>query len=146
MNTIIKWFVNNGVVANLLMIFILLSGALTIPLLKMEIFPELDLNIINVSAVYPGASPSDVEEAICVRIEERLMGLEGIKRITSTASTNFGSVNVEIMQGEDPSELMDKIKVQVDAIDTFPENVEKPTIQKFIGVNPVLTVGQSDLW
>ena len=63
MNTIIKWFVNNGVVANLLMIFILLSGALTIPLLKMEIFPELDLNIINVSAVYPGASPSDVEEA-----------------------------------------------------------------------------------
>ena len=140
MNTIIKWFVNNGVVANLLMIFILLSGALTIPLLKMEIFPELDLNIINVSAVYPGASPSDVEEAICVRIEERLMGLEGIKRITSTASTNFGSVNVEIMQGEDPSELMDKIKVQVDAIDTFPENVEKPTIQKFVGVNPVLTV------
>ena len=91
MNTIIKWFVNNGVVANLLMIFILLSGALTIPLLKMEIFPELDLNIINVSAVYPGASPSDVEEAICVRIEERLMGLEGIKRITSTASTNFVS-------------------------------------------------------
>ena len=68
------------------------------------------------------------------------MGLEGIKRITSTASTNFGSVNVEIMQGEDPSELMDKIKVQVDAIDTFPENVEKPTIQKFVGVNPVLTV------
>ena len=68
------------------------------------------------------------------------MGLEGIKRISSTASTNFGSVNVEIMQGEDPSELMDKIKVQVDAIDTFPENVEKPTIQKFVGVNPVLTV------
>jgi len=140
MERIIRWFVNNGVVSNLMMGFILISGALTIPLLKMEIFPEIQINIIGISAVYPGASPSDVENSICVRIEERLQGLEGIKKISSTASENLGSVNVEISSDQDANELLDKIKAQVDAIDTFPEDVEKPTVQKFVGIQPVLTV------
>ena len=65
MEKIIRWFVNNKVVANLLMMLIIITGATTIPLLKMEVFPEIDLNIINVSTVYPGATPSDIEEAIC---------------------------------------------------------------------------------
>ena len=72
MENLIRWFVNNKVVSNLLMILIIITGATTIPMLKMEVFPEIDLNIINVSAVYPGATPSDVEEAICIKIEERL--------------------------------------------------------------------------
>ena len=85
MERIIRWFVNNSVASNLMMFFIILSGVATIPLLKMEVFPEIDLNIINVSAVYPGATPSDVEEAICIKIEERLQGLDGVKKITSNA-------------------------------------------------------------
>ena len=94
MEKIIRWFVNNKVVANLLMMLIIITGATTIPLLKMEVFPEIDLNIINVSTVYPGATPSDIEEAICIKIEERLQGLEGVKKITSTSSENVGSVRI----------------------------------------------------
>ena len=140
MENLIRWFVNNKVVSNLLMILIIVTGATTIPMLKMEVFPEIDLNIINVSAVYPGATPSDVEEAICIKIEERLQGLDGVKKITSNASENVGSVNIEIISGEDPSEMLDKIKAEVDAIDTFPENIEKPICRKIAGANPVISV------
>tara|TARA_Y100000817_G_scaffold304532_1_gene287648 strand:- start:565 stop:3669 length:3105 start_codon:yes stop_codon:yes gene_type:complete len=122
------------------MILIIITGATTIPMLKMEVFPEIDLNIINVSAVYPGATPSDVEEAICIKIEERLQGLDGVKKITSNASENVGSVNVEIISGEDPNDLLDRIKAEVDAIDTFPDNVEKPICRKIAGANPVISV------
>ena len=59
MEKLIRWFVSNKVVSNLLMILIIVTGATTIPMLKMEVFPEIDLNIISVSAVYPGATPSD---------------------------------------------------------------------------------------
>ena len=97
MEKLIRWFVSNKVVSNLLMILIIVTGATTIPMLKMEVFPEIDLNIISVSAVYPGATPSDVEEAICIKIEERLQGLDGVKKVTSNASENVGSVNVEII-------------------------------------------------
>ncbi|SVB95582.1 uncharacterized protein METZ01_LOCUS248436, partial [marine metagenome] len=110
MERLIRWFVNNGVAANLLMAFIIIAGALTIPLLKMEVFPEIEIDIINITAVYPGASPSDVEEAVCIRIEERLQGLDGIKKISSTASENIGSVNVEVLPGQDVSEMLDRVK------------------------------------
>ncbi len=140
MERMIRWFVNNSVAANLIMAFIIISGSMTIPLLKMEVFPEISVDIVNVTAIYPGASPTDVENAICVRIEERLQGLDGIKRITSSASENMGSVNVELLSGQDVSEMLDKIKAQVEAIDTFPENVERPTCRQFAGSNPVVTI------
>ena len=137
---LIRWFVNNKVVSNLMMVFIIITGATTIPMLKMEVFPEIDLNIISVTAVYPGATPSDVEEAICIKIEERLQGLDGVKKITSNASENVGNVNIEIISGQDPNDMLDRIKAEVDAIDTFPENVEKPTCRKIAGTNPVISV------
>ena len=140
MERMIRWFVNNSVAANLIMAFIIISGSMTIPLLKMEVFPEISVDEVNVTAIYPGASPTDVENAICVRIEERLQGLGGIKRITSSASENMGSVNVELLSGQDVSEMLDKIKAQVEAIDTFPENVERPTCRLFAGSNPVVTI------
>ena len=140
MEKLIRWFVNNKVVSNLFMILIIITGATTIPMLKMEVFPEIDLNIINVSAVYPGATPSDVEEAICIKIEERLQGLDGVKKITSNASENVGNVNIEIIPGQDLSDMLDRVKAEVDAIDTFPENIEKPVCRKIAGTNPVISV------
>lgn len=151
MERLIRWFVNNSVAANLMMAFIIIAGALTVPLLRMEVFPEISVDIVNVTAVYPGASPIDVENAICIKIEERLQGLEGVKRITSSASENVGSVNLELIPGQDVNEMLDKIKAQIDAIDSFPENVERPICRQFAGSNPVVTVaidgdmGESEL-
>ena len=140
MEKIIRWFVSNKVVSNLLMVLILVTGATTIPSLKMEVFPEIELNIISVTTVYPGATPADVEQAICIKIEERLQGLDGVKKITSTASESVGTVTVEVIQGEDINDMLDKIKAEVDAIDSFPESIEKPVCRKFAGSNPVISV------
>ena len=140
MERIIRWFVNNSVASNLMMIFIILSGAATIPLLNMEVFPDIEVDIINVTAIYPGATPSDVENAVCVRIEERLQGLDGVKKISSTASENVGSVNVEILSGQDVTEMLDRVKAEVDAIDNFPEGVERPTTKQFITSQANITV------
>lgn len=140
MERIIRWFVNNRVASNLMMFFIILSGATTIPLLNMEVFPDIEVDIINVTAVYPGATPSDVENAVCVRIEERLQGLDGVKKISSTASENIGSVNVEILSGQDITEMLERVKAEVDAIDNFPEGVERPTTKQFITSQANITV------
>ena len=140
MEKVIRWFVNNSVASNLMMFFIILSGIATIPLLKMEVFPDIEVDIINVTAVYPGATPSDVENAVCIRIEERLQGLDGVKKITATASENVGSVNVEVLPGQNVTEMLDRVKAEVDAIDNFPEGVEKPTVKQFIAIQATITV------
>ena len=57
---------------------------------------------------------------------KKTSGLRGVKRITSTSSENVGSVRIELLQGEDINDMLDRVKAEVDAIDSFPENVEKP--------------------
>ena len=116
MKNAIEWFARNSVAANLLMVLIMGSGIFLLPSIRLEILPEVSAGRINISMVYRGASPEEVEEAICVRIEEAVQGLDGIKRITSTASENMGTVNIQVESGTDLRILLDDVKVRVDAI------------------------------
>ena len=130
MNRAIEWFARNPVAANLLMVFILVSGLLTVFTIKQEVFPEFSLDLIVIDVSYPGAAPEEIEEGVSVRIEEAIQGLDGIKQITSTASDGMGTVLVDLELGSDPRKVVDDIKSRVDAIDTFPEETEKPVIRE----------------
>ena len=143
MEKIIRWFVENSVAANLSMVIIILAGLFTLPNTNLEVFPAIEPGVINVSVIYPGASPEDVEEGICIPIEEKMQGLEGVKRISSNASENVGTVTVELLPGEDINQMRTDIKAQIDAIDNFPDDVEQPTVKQFVAVAEVITVAVS---
>jgi multidrug efflux pump subunit AcrB len=148
-NHAIAWFANNHVAANLLMVLTLVGGLLTLPTIKQEIFPEIDLPVIQVAVEYPGASPSEVEEAICVRIEEELQGLQGIRRLRSNASEGVGSVSVELLADEDVRKRLDDVRARVDAMDTFPESARRPTVKQLdvrFQVLDVAVSGDVDEW
>ena len=140
MRNIIRWFILNTVAANLLMVFIIIAGIFTLSRLRMEVFPDITIPIINVSVVYPGASPEDIEESICVKVEEQVQGVNGLKRITSSSNEGYGSINIEIENGYDIDEVKDEVKSQVDAITSFPDDAEKPTIRSFDGQPEVITI------
>lgn len=140
MKAIIAWFARNGVAANLLAAFIIVAGLLSIQNLKREIFPEVDSEMISISVPYLGAAPAEVEEGVCVRIEEAIQGLDGIKQLKSTATEGMGTVTVEIHPGEDVNRLLSDIKTQVDAIDTFPELTEKPIVKEIVVTKQVINI------
>ena len=140
MKNIIRWFITNTVAANLLMIFIIIAGFFTLSRLRMEVFPDIAIPIINVSVIYPGSSPEDVEESICVKIEEQVQGINGIKKISSTSNEGYGSVNIEVENGYDLDEVKDEVKSKVDGITSFPDGAEKPTIRSFEGQPEVITI------
>ncbi|NIO28571.1 MAG: AcrB/AcrD/AcrF family protein [Candidatus Latescibacteria bacterium] len=143
MNRAIEWFAENHVVANLLMAVIIAGGVITIPAITKEVFPEFSLDMINVSVRYLGAAPEEVEEGVCVKIEEAIQDLEGIKQITSTSSEGVGTVMVELEPGTDSQELLNDIKARVDAIETFPEETEKPVISELSNRRQVIDVAIS---
>ena len=143
MNRAIDWFARNSVAANLLMIFILASGLLTVFTIKQEVFPEFSLDLIAVDVRYLGAGPEEVEEGVSVRIEEAIQGIDGVKRITSTASEGIGTVLVELELGSDPRKVVDDVKSRVDAIDTFPAETEKPIIREITMRRQVVDVAIS---
>jgi multidrug efflux pump subunit AcrB len=130
MKSIVAWFAENHVAANLLMIFLLLAGAVTGLTMKLEIFPETSLDRITITMSYPGASPAEVEEAIVRRIEEKVAGLAGIKQIDSVAREGSGSVIIEVMKGWVLQELLDEVKAEVDRITTFPDEAEEPVVKE----------------
>ncbi len=143
MNGMISWFAKNPVAANLLMLFIMVSGAISIFSINSEVFPEFSLDMVSIEVPYLGAAPEEVEEAISIRIEEAIQGLDGIEEITSTASEGMGMVMVELELGADARKVVDDIKGRVDAIDTFPVETEKPIVRELIGRNQVVDVAVS---
>ena len=132
MKALIAWFANNGVVANLLMLIIILLGVMAIFTVNQEIFPEFEAEMISVSVPYRGAAPEEVEEGVSVRLEESIQGLEGVKRITSTSSEGSASLMVEVETGYDLREVLDDVKARVDAISTFPLETEEPVVQEML--------------
>ena len=143
MNGLIEWFAKNGVAANLLAIFIAIVGVMTIGTLRQEVFPEFSSDIISVRVVYPGAAPEEVEEGISQKIEEVIHGLIDVKKITSTSQENSSTVMVELNPGTDAARALDEIKTRIDAIDTFPEEAEKPLIEEIIMRKQVINVAVS---
>ena len=135
-----KWSVNNRVTVNLIMVFIIMAGLFAVLKMRREVYPQFALDMINVQVPYPGSTPEEVEEGICVKIEEKIKGIEGVKRILSTAFENMGSVTVEVETGENIQRVLDDIKAEVDRIDTFPEEAEEPLITEIINRDPTISV------
>ena len=136
----IRWFTNNGVAANLLAAILIVAGLFTASSIKLELFPELDLDIISINVPYPGAAPNEVESGVIELIENRIQDVEGIKKITATAAEGYAALTVEVERGYDASKISDKIKVRVDAIDNFPEQAEEPTVEELLIRNEVISL------
>jgi multidrug efflux pump subunit AcrB len=136
----LAWFAANHVAANILMVFILVSGALSLAKVVIEVFPEFDADTITIRVPYRGASPAEAEEGVCLRVEEAIASIEGIKRIRSVAQENLGTVIVEIDEGADDREVLDDVKAAVDRIETFPAETEKPVVAETETRRRVITI------
>ena len=130
MLTAIRWFANNSVAANLLMVMLLVGGSISLLITNQEEFPMFDIPVVRVGVPYLGAAPVEVEKGVCIRIEEAIEGIEGIDRTGGSAVEGYCSVLAEIAQGADQTIVVGEIKSRVDGINSFPVETEKPIISK----------------
>ena len=135
-----KWSIKNNVSVNLIMIFIIMAGIFTVMKMRREIMPQFSLDMIYVSVVYPGSSPEEVEEGICIKIEEQIQSIEGIERLRSTAREGSGEVIAELETGADVQKILDEIKAEVDRIDTFPDEAEEPLVMEIVNQDPTISI------
>ena len=135
MNRVIAWFVGNPVAANLLMMVLVVGGAATLPGIRQEEFPNIDLEVVRVTVEYLGAAPEESEEGVCIRIEEELEGIDGIDNVSSLAVEGACVVSAELVLGTDGNATSAEIKNRVDAITTFPAETEKPIVSQLVMTN-----------
>jgi multidrug efflux pump subunit AcrB len=140
MRRIIEWFVDNPVAANLLMAVLLVGGLISLSNLRQEEFPEVELEVVTVSVAYLGATPEEVEEGVCIRIEEALEGTENVFKMTSTASEGSCTVQLELESGSDTIKALNDIKSKVDGINTFPAETERPIVSQVLATSQVMDI------
>jgi multidrug efflux pump subunit AcrB len=127
---IISWFARNSVAANLMMIFIIIMGILSYLNIQRQMFPNIEINYINVEATYPGASPQEIEESIFIKVEEALKDVTEIKRTVSRARRGGGAVTLEVDTKAELTDVLDKVKLRVDSIATFPAGMEPVNVSQ----------------
>jgi len=126
----IAFMARNAVAANLLAALLVVGGLFTLPRIPQKEFPDVEVPIITVGVEYRGAAPEEAEEGVCVRIEEAVQGVDGIDQIRSVATEGACAVTLELLSDVDAARVLDDVKSQVDALDTLPEESEKPVIQR----------------
>ncbi len=142
MRRIIAWAITNAPGMNVLMVALMLVGGISLWQMRREVFPAFELEIVMITVPYPGATPTDSEEAICQKIEEAIRSIDGIKKVTSIAQEGSGFVLAELRSDvEDVQKVMAEIDREVDRIPSFPELAEDPQIQQITFREAAIRIG-----
>ena len=142
MSKMVAWFATNHVAANLVMGFAVLAGLAALARIPVKLYPDVELPLILVTVPYLGAAPEEVESGVCMRIEESLEGITGIREIRSISAEGQCTVQVELFFDADRMRVLGEVENQVNAIETFPEESERPIIAVANPRNVVIEVGR----
>jgi multidrug efflux pump subunit AcrB len=145
----IEWMTRNSIAANLMMILLLVGGFWMALQVQKEVFPEFQLDIVEVTVNYPGAAPEEVEKGILLPVEEAVQGIQSIKEMTSTAREDTGTILLELVAGSNQMQALQDIQQAVDRVRTFPEQAEEPRVQLVVPTQDVMELtiyGDVDIW
>ncbi|MEH0740042.1 efflux RND transporter permease subunit [Vibrio cholerae] len=136
----IRFFAKHPTAANLLMLTLLLLGVTSLTTIKRETFPEFDPPYIMAGVIYPGASPQEVEESICVRMEDAVDGLANIVETRCEAVEGSARLVLKLDEKADIGRMLVDVQTQINAINDFPQEIESPIVQELDWNEPVVDV------
>ncbi|HAT74296.1 MAG: Integral membrane protein, AcrB/AcrD/AcrF family [Candidatus Moranbacteria bacterium GW2011_GWF2_36_839] len=124
--TWLNFFVSNFRVVVLLIILLSSWGIYSFINLPLESNPEVKIPFAVVTTVFPGASPSDVEELVTKKLETAISGVKGIKKITSDSTNSFSAISVEFDTSENQDDALRNLKDRVATVKDLPEDANDP--------------------
>jgi hydrophobic/amphiphilic exporter-1 (mainly G- bacteria), HAE1 family len=138
-----NFFARHPTAANLLMLFLLVLGITALPTLERETFPEFAPQELRITVPYPGATPEDVELAVCQRLEDAIDSVNDVDEMTCQAVENNATMIVKMTENGRFTQFMDEVKSEIDAIDDFPDQVELPVINQLGRTDHVVSLAVS---
>ena len=122
---------------------LLLGGIFSYSQLGYELIPKFETNVITVSTVYPGASPSEIENTVTKKIEDAIASLENIKKIDSKSYESLSIVSITLTSNADVDISMNDAQRKINAIlSDLPDDADPPSLTKFsLSDLPIMTIG-----
>jgi multidrug efflux pump subunit AcrB len=130
MKAVIRWAIHNSPAMNTLMVAVLVVGIASLMSMRREVFPEFGLDVILVTVPYPGASPAEIEEGICQKLEEAVRSIDSIKKQTAVAQEGSGHLILELEPHVNVQRVLSEVRSEIDRIPSFPELAEDPEVKQ----------------
>lgn len=127
---ILSYFVRHRTVANLLLILLLAAGAVSIPNMRAQFFPDVIVDDVDVSVVWDGAGAEDVDRGIVQVLEPAVLSVEGVESSEATSREGRASIRLEFEPGWDMSRAADDVQTAIDAVSTLPADAEDPVVRR----------------
>ena len=117
-----------GTLITVTTIIVCVLGILAALRIPVQMIPDLDVRVISVRTLWPGATPQDVEKEILIEQEEFLRNLPNLSRITTTAQNSSATIELEFPLGTDITQMMIRVNNALSQVPSYPENVDEPEI------------------
>ncbi len=145
------WISNTSIArpvfATMVIMSFMVLGIVSMTRLGIDLFPEVNFPFVNVTVVYPGAAPEEVETLVTRPIEDAVAGINGVKRVISTSTEGVSRVGIELRLEVDAQAATAEVREKVAAVrGRLPREIEDPTIARFdVAALPIMVyaVGSS---
>ena len=127
---LLSYFTRHRTAANLLLVVLLVLGAVAIPNMRAQFFPDVIIDNVKVSVVWEGAGPEDVDSAIVQVLEPSLLAVDGVESSASTSREGNALITLDFEPGWDMSRAAEDVQTAIDAITTLPEDADEPSVRR----------------
>jgi multidrug efflux pump subunit AcrB len=123
-------FTRHGTLANLLMVVLIVAGIAAATRIRSQFFPDNVVGTVSVNVAWAGAGAEDMDRAVAVVMEPTLMGVEGVKKTSSTSREGRTSITLEFEPGWDMARAAEDVQTAVDGIRNLPAEAEAPEVRR----------------
>jgi HAE1 family hydrophobic/amphiphilic exporter-1 len=131
MASIVETSIKRPLLIVVIFTLLVLGGMVSYNLLNLNLLPKLDLPVLTVVTVYPGAGASEVETGVTKKIEDALSSLEDLKKISSTSQENTSIITIMFNETADIDKALQEAQRKINAIkSTLPGEILDPSLNK----------------
>jgi len=131
MKSVIKYFIKYPINADVILVLLSIIGMIALFSLTKSQFPTLESSTIIIEGRMHGSSPEEMERAFAYKVEKEIKSVQGIKKITSVSQESSSIVTIDAKTKADINEVLQDVKIAVDKINSFPVDLEEPTINLY---------------
>ena len=135
--------IRRPVLATMFIVSFMVLGIVSMSRLGIDLFPDVTFPFVNVTVVYPGASPEEVETLVTKPIEDAVSSVDGIRNIRSSSQYGISFIQLEFFIGTNSYVAAQQVRQKVDGVARLlPKDMDPPSVNRFdINALPVLYAG-----
>jgi hydrophobic/amphiphilic exporter-1 (mainly G- bacteria), HAE1 family len=110
-------------------ILLALFGGIALFRIPIQLTPTVDEPTINITTIWPGATPYEIEREIIVEQEEQLKSVQGLVKMESESQENQGTISLTFQTGTDLDTALIRVSNTLEQVPSYPTDAERPIIR-----------------